>query len=80
MVIEVLSINLVIQQMLCGREPSVTGPEPALVSQSLPEVLRGCQIKVDSGSSGGRMRGWEIPSEADVRKEEIEEGMLELRC
>lgn len=40
MVLEVLSINLVIQQMLCSGESLITGPGPAMVNQSMQKVLR----------------------------------------
>lgn len=40
MMIEALSINLVIQQMLCSGEPPGAGPEPAMVNQFMQKVLR----------------------------------------
>lgn len=35
-------------------------------------------MKVKSGSLGGTMREGEIPSGADIRQGEVEEGILEL--
>lgn len=77
-VIEALSSNLVIQQMPYGRKPETHDWTGANYSIPIPAESRGYQIKVSSGSPGGRKEGVVNPFEDEIRKREREEGMLEL--
>ena len=67
-VIEALSSNLVIQQMLYGRKPEAHYWTGANYSIPIPVESIGYQIKVSSGSTGGRKEGVVNPFEEEIRK------------